>query len=79
MIIAIDGNHSVGKTSIIQNLKRYYENNPDVIFYKFPSYTDVGNFARKCVETEPTKASTLLFCADYYKGLSELINPNEKK
>ena len=34
MIIAIDGNKSAGKSTIITNLKEFYKGNHNILFYK---------------------------------------------
>lgn len=72
MIIAIDGNHCVGKTTIIDKLKQYYINNDNVLFYKFPSYTDLGNFARSVVNKESDDVLSLMFTADYYSYFNNI-------
>lgn len=77
MIIAIDGNHHVGKSTIINRLKEEYASRQDVVFFKFPSYTEFGNFARKSVN-ENSIVTALLFGADYRKWFLDYIIPNNK-
>lgn len=79
MIIAIDGDHFVGKTTIVDKLKEHYRNREDILFHKFPSYTQLGDFARKSVGNEPDDVLSLLFCADYYSVFDNIIKPNEQK
>jgi deoxyguanosine kinase len=35
-IVSIEGNIGSGKSTLLANLRKYYENNPDVIFLKEP-------------------------------------------
>lgn len=78
MLIAIDGNHHVGKSTIINRLKEEYANRNDVVFLKFPSYTELGDFARKYANEDPL-LTALLFGADYRKGFLDDIVPNMNK
>lgn len=79
MIIAIDGNHFVGKTTIVDQLKEYYNQRDDIAFYKFPSHTPIGDFARQAVGKEADDVLSLLFCADYYNVYNDFIKANENK
>ncbi len=73
MIIAIDGNHGVGKSTLINHLKEYYIDNNNVVFIKYPSYTDIGILAKSKVGIENNDIVSLLFAADltncYYKNI----------
>lgn len=73
MIIAIDGNHNVGKTTLVDGLKEYYESNKNVLFIKFPTHNYIGDFARQNVDKECADVISLLFCADYYKVFNDVI------
>ncbi len=78
MIIAIDGNHRVGKSTLIKNLQKVYADNQQIVFLKYPTFTDIGEFAKKKVETESNEVSSLLFAADitscYQKSIQEDSN-----
>ena len=64
MIIAIDGNHKVGKSTIINNLKKYYADSKNVIFIKYPTLGDIGDFVKSRVSIENRDVLSLLFAAD---------------
>lgn len=78
MLIAIDGDHQVGKSTIINRLKEEYAYRNDVVFFKFPTYTELGDFARKYVNEDPL-VTAMLFGADYRKGFLDDIAPNMNK
>ena len=79
MIIAIDGNKSAGKSTIITNLKEFYKGNHNILFYKFPTYTETGLSARNIAKDQPNQVAALLWSADYYKGYYDFIEKNQKK
>lgn len=79
MLIAIDGNHNVGKTTLVDGLKEYYESNKNVLFIKFPTHNYIGDFARQNVDKECADVISLLFCADYYKVFNDVISHNTDK
>ncbi len=74
MIIAIDGQHGTGKSTIINNLQKHYADNKNIVFIKYPTCTDIGNFASSKVGVENNDVLSLLFAADltncYQKNIS---------
>lgn len=79
MIIAIDGNHGVGKSTIINHLKKHYSTNTDVIFLKYPTFSDIANLARNKVGIENNDVLSLLFSADLTSCYQNYIHKNLNK
>jgi dTMP kinase len=79
MYIAIEGIDTAGKSTQIEQLKKFF---PDALITKEPGGTEVGKEIREIVlsaKTHSKKAEFLLFLADRAEHIKEVIEPNISK
>jgi dTMP kinase len=84
MFIVIEGNDGAGKTTIIEELKRFLEHRDDYVFTRSPGGTKTGADIRQIVldpnkEKIPNVAELLLFMADRSIHVEQLIKPALKE
>tara|TARA_Y100000591_G_C21756503_1_gene657679 strand:- start:247 stop:858 length:612 start_codon:yes stop_codon:yes gene_type:complete len=84
MFITLEGSEGAGKSTLIEHLKKYFQNNKiDFIFTKEPGATKVGQALReilldKSIDLDPL-SETFLILADRLEHVSKIINPALKE
>ena len=84
MFITLEGCEGVGKSTLIEHLKKYFlNNNIDFIFTKEPGATKEGQALRKIlldksIELDPI-SETYLLLADRIEHVRKIINPALEK
>ena len=84
MFITLEGCEGVGKSTLIEHLKKYFlNNNIDFIFTKEPGATKEGQALRKIlldksIELDPI-SETFLLLADRIEHVRKIINPALEK
>lgn len=79
--IVIEGLDGVGKTSVVEELRKLYAGDERVIFTRAPGATELGKSIRELVlyGGKPCpKATLMLFIADFCQTMEEVILPNYK-
>jgi dTMP kinase len=78
--IVIDGPNGVGKTTVINSLKkRLLQKNLDFIVTKEPTDSTIGNFIRENQNSYYANTLAALVAADRYDHIEKLIQPNLDK
>ncbi|MBO5337701.1 MAG: dTMP kinase [Lachnospiraceae bacterium] len=79
-LVAIDGPNGVGKTTIIQELKKELEKREiDTYFTKEPTGNELGCFVREYAEKSKGISIACLVAADRYQHLQDEIIPQLEK
>ncbi len=84
MFITLEGSEGAGKSTLIDHLKKYFQdNNIEFIFTKEPGATDEGAELRKLlldksIELDPI-SETFLILADRLEHVRKIINPALKE
>ena len=84
MFISFEGIEGSGKSSLLENLKKYYlKKELEVIFTKEPGGTELGKDIRDILlnpeSSISSEAELLLLMADRIEHVTTIINPNLKK
>ena len=84
MFISFEGIEGSGKSSLLENLKKYYlKKELEVIFTKEPGGTELGKDIRGILlnpeSSISSEAELLLLMADRIEHVTTIINPNLKK
>ena len=84
MFISFEGIEGSGKSSLLENLKKYYlKKKLEVIFTKEPGGTELGKDIRDILlnpeSSISSEAELLLIMADRIEHVTTIINPNLKK
>ena len=84
MFISFEGIEGSGKSSLLENLKKYYlKKELEVIFTKEPGGTELGKDIRDILlnpeSSISSEAELLLIMADRIEHVTTIINPNLKK